>query len=637
MSGQPLRNPLDASKFREAYVNSLNLRISLDDKNLQANKVYQRTGQLPVEMSDFRTSEEKLADTERLKMEVRSKLAQIADGQNANKIAQILTAPELTFYFQQSGEINPLIRQRYSAGVLADIFIPFLQKYMIDTQANLGVASGLQQSSGSNLLLSGQNVLRGLATYTDYIALNTAFLGTGITLGREFVKATSVLPATDLFEKVDRIPDANEKFLILEAVNNYLKDLPSKREILKRINNVERLKQLKDIPSLRAEADRIRQFISPTADTYDQLKDIQRILYETPETYKTPVSKPLLPDAEELGYGEMGDDGLPEDVYVGFADSGYSGIVDSGADGLPEDENIILPSPSPVDAVPVDEAKNNLLRLQSFAFINPENNKGVEARKMIKGALTELNDFFKREISRGASFYDIWGSGTSSDVNSSNRKQNQFIYSNQRRLNEVLRDYQMKNKPVEGKGIRMKRGCGLAVVKRRQDHLTKADVAWGSGVSATERFVPFGRYIINRHRLNDDVIAIKRPAGSCIKDFPSTRVSRNLGGIIRKIAGNGIPNFDDLEMLDDGEKSYLHKLTKESRLLDRLSIPAPKKSEIDKDLNEFEIMKGQIMSGNDNAEMVKKFKMMLLKLSNKGALPKSQVREILFDLTNMGF
>ena len=60
MSGQPLNKPSDARKYRQTYLSYLKLRADLDDVNLQANKLYKRTGQLPQEMSDYRTTEEKL-------------------------------------------------------------------------------------------------------------------------------------------------------------------------------------------------------------------------------------------------------------------------------------------------------------------------------------------------------------------------------------------------------------------------------------------------------------------------------------------------------------------------------------------------------------------------------------------------
>jgi len=159
MSGQPNRNPSDADKFRQQYLANLDLRARLDDVNLQANKVYKRTGQLPVEPSDFRTTEEKLADIERLKVEVRSKLSEITDGKEANKIVQELTPKQMLFYAQSADAINKELKPKYRLGIYAEIFEPFLVNYM-NTQANVnGIETGLQQTSGRNVELNSKDMV----------------------------------------------------------------------------------------------------------------------------------------------------------------------------------------------------------------------------------------------------------------------------------------------------------------------------------------------------------------------------------------------------------------------------------------------------------------------------------------------
>ena len=40
MSGQPTKSPVDASKFRQQYLANLSLQANINDKNLQANKIY---------------------------------------------------------------------------------------------------------------------------------------------------------------------------------------------------------------------------------------------------------------------------------------------------------------------------------------------------------------------------------------------------------------------------------------------------------------------------------------------------------------------------------------------------------------------------------------------------------------------
>ena len=133
------------------------------------------------------------------------------------------------------------------------------------------------------------------------------------------------------------------------------------------------------------------------------------------------------------------------------------------------------------------------------------------------------------------------------------------------------------------------------------------------------------------------IVSLKTRAGGYLSKFKSTKVSPNLGGIFRTILGNGMPKYEELEQLSPEEKEYLHKVAKSSDLLDRLNIPTPNKKEEEKEWNAFEIMRGEIMSGNDNADLIKKFKLALIKLSGKGMLPNREAKDILFDLTSLGY
>lgn len=98
-----------------------------------------------------------------------------------------------------------------------------------------------------------------------------------------------------------------------------------------------------------------------------------------------------------------------------------------------------------------------------------------------------------------------------------------------------------------------------------------------------------------------------------------------------------MPKYDELGRLDEEEKEYLNKIVSRSDLTDRLSIPAPSKDQQEKDIHNFEVMKGQIMSGNDSKEMVRKFKLLIRKLSKQQLLPKSDVEDLLDLLGDLGY
>ena len=151
-------------------------------------------------------------------------------------------------------------------------------------------------------------------------------------------------------------------------------------------------------------------------------------------------------------------------------------------------------------------------------------------------------------------------------------------------------------------------------------------------------FIGFGISEINRRSLDKNIVKIRRPSSkSNYMDLPSKRVSPHMKKIIERIVGGGIPEFDDLAKMDNDEKIYLNKLLEKADLKGRLSIPTPSKDQEEKDIHEFEIMKGQIMSGNDSKEFVKKFKLLMRKLAHKQLLPRNEVRDMIEILEDYGY
>ena len=164
----------------------------------------------------------------------------------------------------------------------------------------------------------------------------------------------------------------------------------------------------------------------------------------------------------------------------------------------------------------------------------------------------------------------------------------------------------------------------------------------GSGMPKPEvqkipNFIGFGINEINQKKLKDGIVKIRRGTRTNYPDMPSKRVSNNLQNILNTIVGGGIPKYEELGKLDEEEKEYLHKIISRSNLTDRLSVPAPSKDQQEKDIHNFEIMKGQILSGNDSLEMVKKFKLIVRKLSKQGLLPKTDVDDMLDTLLELGY
>ena len=203
-------------------------------------------------------------------------------------------------------------------------------------------------------------------------------------------------------------------------------------------------------------------------------------------------------------------------------------------------------------------------------------------------------------------------------------------------------EYGQKPLKYAGEPISVKQGKGI----RRPRVITKplgrpplqTEIDYSEGVLPITRLIPFGSLFIDKEKLGRGIVSLRRGKGAYLPSTIKTRrVSSNLNDIIKAICGGGSPTFTQLSKLDDDERRYLHQLGKTASLLDRIDIPAPTKEEDDKDIHQFEVMKGEISSGNDSVELVKKFKALIIKMINKGLLPKAQGKDMLLGLVELGY
>jgi hypothetical protein len=601
MSGQPYKTSYDIANAREAYLANLKLRAEIDDKNLQANKTYIKTGQLPVEPTDTRTLTEKLADVERLKIDIRSKLLEITDGTEAGKIVEQLTPDELVFLSQQWTPIKDQIKRTYSVGVLADIFVDYLRRFIDKFNLTRGVELGLQQSSVNQLLANQRTIMRQMINANDLSEVYRLVADVGLQntqLGREIKNDVGVLKTLiELLPTTFEImKNADDPILInqmSEIVNNIVRDLPTRADVSVLIDRASREKEARDINAMMATFARLEQLLTSGQDIIEEIQVLRQLIMtkkpmDVPQELR-PVNQPIVAEAKVVEQ----DIPIPATTLGRDIKADYKSV--ESVNGKASELQTKYEIKSYIVFIYEKYLLKNELGKTYTQFAN-------DVTGDTRGIQTDLTDLKKIARAMNKIFREkMYGEDTP------------FI------LEKIGRG-------MSGKGI----------ARARPSQVFSSDIDYSQGIKPSAKFVPIGRYLINKRQLDKDIVAIKRPAGSTIPNLPSQRVSRNFGSVMRKIIGGAIPTFDELNSLSDDERVYLHKVAKETRIDDKLSIPTPKKDEDEKDINQFEILKGQILSGNDNIELVKKFKTIILKLSKKDLIPKAQVKDLLLDLATLG-
>jgi hypothetical protein len=160
----------------------------------------------------------------------------------------------------------------------------------------------------------------------------------------------------------------------------------------------------------------------------------------------------------------------------------------------------------------------------------------------------------------------------------------------------------------------------------------------GKGIGASPvitRYTGFGKYILDNPALENNILQLKSKSQVPIPHLASRRISDAVKNVVKKISGGTIPNYSDIEGLTADERSYLNNVGQKSQLPEPFVTPKDKNAE-QKEQDRFDILRGQILAGNDNSSLVKEFKFMLLKFANTGRVPKQEAQDILMDLASVG-
>lgn len=621
MSGQPYKTALDITNARNSYLSNLKLQIELDDKNYQANKLYKRTGQLPVEMTDYRSVTEKLADVQRLKIDLNSKLLSITDGQQAQAITTQLNAEQLIFLSQNFGPISEQMKKLYSVGVLAPIFINYLQRYMERFQLTQGVELGLQQSSANNIIANQQTIINTMARRTDIDNIIGLINRLGGTIGARYMDTISNLreiqniieTIPNIFSQISQENNAIQQSQMRQILNNIVSDLPNHEDLNRSFDLLSEDIKNNNKEGIYDVLTRLNEITQMGQDTKENIEILKQLI----EQYK-----PVKSDKPEKDKQPKKDVPIqPEELKI------RNYLTPEEEDNI---RNIMLEY--------LNETREELLK----NFNEIWDDLGDAIKSMYKSKTEYAQAVINKRYTKNLSKIDL--------LDLIQDLQTMLIYgvsdfSNKRyyRLPESGKqipepDFKPISIPIpqQGKGMRGKGIVKIKISRKHPSQVLDTDIDYSLGIVKAPKFVPIGKHLINKHRLDDNIVAIKRQAGSVIPSLPSQRVSNNVAEVLRKLLSGKAPTYDDFNELNNDDKLILDKIAKETQIKDRLQLPKPNKDEQDKDGNQFEILKGEILAGNDNPDIVKKFKTIILKLSHQNLLPKGQTKEILMDLINLG-
>jgi hypothetical protein len=596
MSGQPINNVSDENKFRNEYMQNLELASEIADTNLQANKNYLLTGQLPTisQMIDTRTTTEKLEDINKLKQDIIDKMAPIADAATASAIVNKVISNPLNvsnslfrFMAQRIGEIVTELSKIYPYGIAyepsdIDGIVLVIQNMYSETQGKItsfrsymnttsSTTAGTQVVSADNLsqiITQLQHISRVLITLRLPVIFNDK-LTRLIAITRQISQS---LPTSNLMSLLNKyitgafIPGIMEKLPGAFGINIMGQPMPGEPAIPGQ-NVIANLTQNQ------------LAIIKPFFKLVEKLPKLNAI-----NTLITKLNKYM----DIRAQNPMGNN------------NDANKHINDCLDGL---LNLF-------SAFETDDARGIMTQFQNTMLPILENVNHVSGG--FDDAMTKMGAYENQIIKMG-------------------NMQVPLTPVQERNVQHLTRERDRLRDEVAAKY-----GQGISQPKKRVGRPR------GAGIVKVEKppnYIGFGINEINRKKMNEkNILTIRRNnSRTNIPDLPSRHISDGFKNVLNTIVGGGTPKFNDMSKLTEEEQEYLYKLVSKSNLEDKLSVPAPSKDSLDKDFHEFEKMKGEILSGNDSRELVKKFKGLIMKLSRNGYLPKPEVNELLELLSSLSY
>jgi hypothetical protein len=604
----------ERSALREQYLSNLQLKIENEQKNANAQKILKNTGQTPSQLIDSRTGEELFKDMVSLKRDVKNFLVSSSylSPRNANIFIDGADDATIQFIYQNKTFI---LKDYLSKSITPLMFEDFIQEYMLKYALNAGVEIGIQQQKG--LIISNNQILNRLVSNNelDRIQQLISIFEKDLNIsprGQQVIDTTKMvidilrqrLPTQKIMQKIDSLSQADQ-YKSRELLSEFLKEIPTKEQVIKEILILDESIQRQSTDMFFGTLMRINQLLAISKGREEGLEEIVDYI-EKEDSYDF-----------ESGFDE-------EDEQEEVQD------IESNNLEPTEEANIFYNTEDLITYLTVSKVDNLKLFLRStklyrgLQYIDPL--KGGYKTKPPIDSIGKLNRIGAKILKNETNWEALAG-----------------IYMKERlEIGEAIKD--AKFDPV-----------GMTFLDERQSNITDASIEpemFGRGMvkkSKKDKFkekinftdekpkpyTTFGKFYLNKQRLNDGILMIKGE-GSRETGFKTRKITKNLKDIFIALINDKTPDFSNISKLTDEDKENLYEAVKISKY-DKISIDAPSKTKDEQLSNEFDVLKGSILSGNNSDKAIKRFKFLLVRLMNSKRIPRGQANEILFELAEMGY
>ena len=150
-----------------------------------------------------------------------------------------------------------------------------------------------------------------------------------------------------------------------------------------------------------------------------------------------------------------------------------------------------------------------------------------------------------------------------------------------------------------------------------------------------DEYISIGKYKAHKTKLMGGKLQMRSSNNNQIHNLKSQNITKNIRDILLKLNKDETINFSDVDKLNTEEKDQLYMIGKKLHITQLFDIPSTLKSQEDKLKDEFILLRGSLIAGNNNPDLLRKFKIVLLKMKNKKLISLQEYNEVLNILLEM--
>ena len=174
-------------------------------------------------------------------------------------------------------------------------------------------------------------------------------------------------------------------------------------------------------------------------------------------------------------------------------------------------------------------------------------------------------------------------------------------------------------------------GSGIIMSGRKPQILIKKI---GRGIAPPEEptHIEFGKHLLHANNLRKGVLSLHHRGGGRVASIPVQNISEDLRDFIVDILQHKKASQKEYSRLPIHEQKLFEKFSTGAGIFHSLGLKSPHDDDDKKNIQRFEVLKGEWMAGNNSHELVRELRKLVIHFMEEGRLTKGQARELLLNI-----